>query len=56
MTSERNIPAKAGLPQGALRSHSKMPWVKPLLRWAASIAPGTVMPWIMLPSTARYMA
>ena len=41
---------------GALRSHSKTPWVKPFLRWAASIAPGTVMPWIRLPSTARYMA
>ena len=51
-----NIPENAGLPHGALRSHSNMPLVRPRRRCAASIEPGTVMPWIMLPSTARYMA
>ena len=51
-----NIPENAGLPHGALRSHSYMPLVRPRRRCAASIEPGTVMPWIMLPSTARYMA
>ena len=44
LTSEMNIPENAGLPQGALRSHSKAPLVNPLARCAASIDPGTVMP------------
>ncbi len=55
ITSDMNMPENAGLPHGALRSHSNTPLVKPLRRCAASIDPGTVMPWIMLPSTARYI-
>ena len=53
ITSDRNMPAKAGLSQGAFLSHSNMPLTYPFLRWAASIAPGTVMPWMREPSTAR---
>ena len=55
-TSDMNMPAKAGLTQGALRSHSNMPLVRPRARCAASIEPGTVMPCTMLPRTARYIA
>ncbi len=55
MTSDRNMPENAGLLHGALRSHSKTPLVNPLRRCAASIDPGTVMPWIMEPITARYI-
>ena len=47
--------AKPGLPQGALASHSKSPLVRPFFRCATSTEAGTVMPWIMLASTARYM-
>ncbi len=54
--SDRNIPENTGLPQGALRSHSNRPLVRPLARCATSIEPGTVRPWIMLASTARYIA
>ncbi len=50
-----NMPEKAGLPHGALRSHSNTPLVKPLRRMAASTAPGTVKPWIIEAMTAKYM-
>ena len=56
ITSDMNMPENAGLLQGALRSHSNRPLVYPFARCAASIEPGTVRPWIMLPSTARYIA
>jgi len=52
-SSDRNIPEKTGLPQGALRSQVNRPVSRPFLRCATSIAPGTVRPWIMLASTAR---
>ena len=42
--SEMNIPENTGLSQGALRSHSNIPLVRPLFRWATSIDPGTVSP------------
>ena len=32
--SDRNMPENAGLPHGALRSHSNRPLVKPFLRCA----------------------
>ena len=54
--SEMNMPEKTGLPHGALRIHSNRPLVKPLPRCATSIAPGTVRPWIIDASTARYIA
>ena len=53
--SEMNMPENTGLPQGALRSHSKRPRLKPLARCATSIAPGIVRPWIIEASTAKYM-
>ena len=55
-TSDMNMPEKQGLPQGALRSHSKRPLLKPFSRCATSIAPGTVRPCTMEASTARYIA
>ena len=51
-----NMPENTGLPHGALRIHSNRPLVKPFSRCATSIAPGTVRPWIIDASTARYIA
>ena len=52
---EMKTPLKVGLPQGALRSHSNRPLVKPFWRCATSIAPGMVRPCIIDASTAKYM-
>ena len=52
---EMKMDENTGLPHGALRSHSYRPLVKPFLRCATSIEPGTVNPCTMLASTAKYM-
>ena len=46
---------KTGL-QGAAASQLKSPRVKPFLRMASSTDAGTVKPWIIDASTARYIA
>jgi len=54
-TSESISAAKLGFPQGALVSHWNRPLPSPWRRCATSTEAGTVMPWIIEASTARYM-
>jgi hypothetical protein len=56
ITSESQKPEKPGSDQGARRSHSMRPLPKPRRRMPISTPAGTVKPWIIEASTARYMA
>jgi len=56
ITSDRKKPENPGLLHGAFASQPKSPRLKPFLRIATSIEAGTVKPWIIDASTARYIA